>query len=127
MEMGVTLQRLYSTFPDGWPGRGLVLLRVAVSLPLFYWAITDPIADPDLITLAADWLAAACGILAIVGLWTPVAGILISLDEASIAVSQHLAPQGHILIALLGLSLAMLGPGAWSVDARLFGRRVFKA
>ncbi|HEX8765158.1 MAG TPA: hypothetical protein VF740_08355 [Candidatus Acidoferrum sp.] len=29
----------------------------------------------------------------------------------------------HLLLAVLGASLAMLGPGAWSVDARLFGRK----
>jgi uncharacterized membrane protein YphA (DoxX/SURF4 family) len=29
----------------------------------------------------------------------------------------------HVLLAALGVSLVMLGPGAWSLDARLFGRR----
>jgi uncharacterized membrane protein YphA (DoxX/SURF4 family) len=28
-----------------------------------------------------------------------------------------------LVLAILGLSLAMIGPGAWSVDARLFGRK----
>jgi hypothetical protein len=27
------------------------------------------------------------------------------------------------LLGILGISLAMLGPGAWSVDALLFGRK----
>lgn len=69
----------------------------------------------------------ACGVLLIAGLWTPVAGTLLALDEVWTALSQHSVLQGHILIAALGLSLAMLGPGAWSVDAHLFGRKVFKA
>ena len=30
---------------------------------------------------------------------------------------------GPFLLSALGLSLSMLGPGAWSLDARLFGRK----
>jgi hypothetical protein len=29
----------------------------------------------------------------------------------------------YILLGTLGAALAMLGPGAWSIDARLFGRK----
>lgn len=32
-------------------------------------------------------------------------------------------PWTHLLLAALGAGLAMLGPGAWSVDSRLFGRK----
>jgi putative oxidoreductase len=28
-----------------------------------------------------------------------------------------------IMLATLGATLAMIGPGAWSIDARLFGRK----
>lgn len=77
-------------------------------------------------TLARDGAAVACGILLIAGLWTPVASVLISIDEAWISFANHLAPQGHLLVAALGLIQAMLGPGAWSADARLFGRKVFE-
>jgi len=83
-------------------------------------------ASADAVTLVRDGVAAAGGILLVAGLWTPVAGILISLVEAWIAFAHHFAPQGHLLVAALGICLAMLGPGAWSVDARLFGRRVFE-
>jgi uncharacterized membrane protein YphA (DoxX/SURF4 family) len=31
--------------------------------------------------------------------------------------------ESHILLAILAISLAMLGPGAWSVDAQIFGRK----
>ena len=68
----------------------------------------------------------AGGTLLLAGLWTPLVGMVIALDEAWIAFSHQFAPQGHILVAALGICLAMLGPGAWSVDARLFGRRVFE-
>ncbi len=93
---------------------------------MFHWAIGNLSAAAGSITLGQDSLAAVCGILLLAGLWTPLAGIAISLDEIWIAFSHHFTPQGHLLVAALGICLAMLGPGAWSVDARLFGRRVFE-
>jgi putative oxidoreductase len=32
-------------------------------------------------------------------------------------------PWRNILLASIGVALAMIGPGAWSLDARLFGWR----
>jgi uncharacterized membrane protein YphA (DoxX/SURF4 family) len=29
----------------------------------------------------------------------------------------------YLAAALMGLGLALLGPGAWSIDARLYGRK----
>lgn len=65
----------------------------------------------------------------VAGLWTPVMGTLVALDEAWIAISLYLPPREdmwiHIFLAILAVSVAMLGPGAWSIDARLFGRKRF--
>ena len=122
------LRRSFSAFPDGGPGQGLLLLRVTVGLPLLYWGLTDLLAlrffaVPELI-------AAAAGILLITGLYTPVAGAIIVLAEASAAFSpalaNHAEPWTRIFLAALGASVAMIGPGAWSVDARRFGRKVFE-
>jgi putative oxidoreductase len=121
------VQRHFSTFPDGWPGRGLLLLRLTVSVTLLNWAIHNKFADPNPIALVRDWLAAAGGLLMIAGLWIPIVGVLVALIELWIAVSGHPAPETHVLIAALAASMTMLGPGAWSVDARLFGRKVFKS
>jgi uncharacterized membrane protein YphA (DoxX/SURF4 family) len=66
-------------------------------------------------------LAAGLAILLLLGLWTPVAGVLGALFELWAAVSQAGGPWVHVLMATLGAALALLGPGAWSVDARLFG------
>jgi uncharacterized membrane protein YphA (DoxX/SURF4 family) len=66
------------------------------------------------------------GIFLIAGLWTPAAGVLIAIVESRIAWSLYrsllLAAEMHVFLAGLSVSVAMLGPGAWSVDARLFGR-----
>jgi len=61
------------------------------------------------------------GLLLLVGLWTPVVGTLLGLLELWHLVSLKGDPWIHILLLTLGVSLALLGPGAWSVDARLFG------
>jgi uncharacterized membrane protein YphA (DoxX/SURF4 family) len=68
-------------------------------------------------------MAVGAAALLLVGLWTPVAGVMMALAELGLAFSRPVDPRMHILLAALGASLAMLGPGAWSVDARLFGRK----
>ena len=74
--------------------------------------------------LAIPQLMAACAaMLLLVGLWTPVAGVLMAIAELCLAFSHSNDPWMHILLGTLGAALAMLGPGAWSVDARLFGRK----
>jgi putative oxidoreductase len=66
-------------------------------------------------------LAIAAGILLLAGLWTPIAGALLAIIEIWSAFSHPHDPWSYILLGTLGAALAMLGPGAWSVDARLFG------
>jgi len=65
--------------------------------------------------------ATGAAILLLTGLWTPIAGALVAVLELWAAFSQPGDPWTRILLATLGLALALLGPGAWSVDARLFG------
>jgi putative oxidoreductase len=67
-----------------------------------------------------------CGVLSIfilVGLWTPVVGTLTSLIEIWVLLSRTGDSWIPIIVATLSATLAMIGPGAWSVDARLFGRK----
>jgi uncharacterized membrane protein YphA (DoxX/SURF4 family) len=62
------------------------------------------------------------GFFILVGLWTPLAGVLVVVTEVWIV----LAGAGNelsFILAVLGGTLAMIGPGAWSIDARLFGRK----
>ena len=66
-------------------------------------------------------VAAAAAALVLVGFWTPVAGVLLAVAELCLAFSHASDPSIHLLLSALGAALAMLGPGAWSVDARLFG------
>ena len=67
------------------------------------------------------FLAIVAGTLLLVGLWTPIAGTLLAIIEVWSAFSHPHDPWSYILLGTLGAALALLGPGAWSVDARLFG------
>jgi len=61
--------------------------------------------------------------LLLIGLWTPVAGLLQVCVELTGGFGHHALGLSPFLLSALGLSLSMTGPGAWSVDARLFGRK----
>jgi uncharacterized membrane protein YphA (DoxX/SURF4 family) len=86
-------------------------------------ALGDPIA------IASHLAAAFAGVFLLAGLWTPVVGALAALHELWSAFSVYSrAPEEqwiHILLTLMTAGIAMLGPGAWSIDARLYGRKRF--
>jgi uncharacterized membrane protein YphA (DoxX/SURF4 family) len=124
----MTRRRSFSAFPDGWPGHGLLLLRLTLGLPLIYWGTADVAAAH--VTAIPQLAAAIAGIFLVSGLFTPVAGAIIVLAQAWMAFSPAFANDGErsmrLFLAAAAASVAMLGPGAWSVDARRFGRKVFE-
>jgi uncharacterized membrane protein YphA (DoxX/SURF4 family) len=116
------LQRLFTMFPGGWPGAGLLVLRLAAAIPLLVEGCSEFWGPPHF-GLYARFIAISVGSLLLAGLWTPVAGALQAIIEAWIIFGRSGTPSMHLLLAALGVSLVMLGPGAWSADARLFGRK----
>ena len=121
------LQRLFSTFASGWPGVGLLLLRLLAGVALMHFGIANLREAPPLAIVVLQIIGVAAGIFLLVGLWTPVAGTLAANVKVSIAILRFLSHSGDpwiaIIQAVLGAALAMVGPGAWSIDARLFGRK----
>jgi len=71
-------------------------------------------------------IAAGAGMLLLAGLWTPVVGAVVAASELWIVFSGGGGPSISIVLATLGATLAMIGPGAWSIDAHLFGRKHFE-
>src|ERR1700722_11605999 len=117
------MQRLFSTFASRWPGGGLLAQRLLLGIAEVYVFFACVNAMPVCGTVVPQSIGALAGILLLAGLWTPVVGILMAITEAWIA---FLVPAGAALpavLAVLGASLAMIGPGAWSFDAWLFGRK----
>ncbi len=117
------MQRLFSTFANGWPGIGLLLQRTLTAILLVRFGIIDLTGTSHSPLVIPQLIGAFAGILLLVGLWTPVIGTLIAVIELWIAMSQVGNPWIPIILATLGATAAMIGPGAWSIDARLFGRK----
>ena len=115
------LRRLYSTFAGGWPGLGLVLMRLIVGSVLLL-AISPPLWSPPRLAVTFTSLSfAGSGLLLLAGLWTPLAGTVVALIEISQILTIDGDPLVCLLVGTLAGALAMLGPGRWSADARLFG------
>ena len=117
------MQRLFSNFANGLPGMGLLLQRILTAILLIRFGITGPIGTPLTSWLIPEMVAACAGILLLVGLCTPVVGTLIAVIELWIAIARVGDTWISVVLATFGGTAAMIGPGAWSIDARLFGRK----
>ena len=115
------MRRLYSTFAGGWPGTGLLLLRVVGGSMLVVRASAMLWNDPPITKTITSAFLAGCGLLLLPGLWTPIAGALVALLETWQTMMLTGDHRTSLLLGTIGGALAMLGPGLWSVDARLFG------
>ena len=133
------MQRLFSAFPAGVPGAGLLLLRLTLGVYLIAQGvrIVAPLVNtgtPPTILAALTALATLVGgALGAAGILTPItqsmsaAGGLMTLIDAmrtppavtGLEVPWPLA----LMTTVVAVSLVFLGPGAYSIDAFLFGRK----
>ena len=127
------LQKLFSTYPGGWPGLGLLLLRIAVALATvlqFGLYFSSP-TDSTIWTWAIGLMGMAVGTALLIGFLTPLAGIVLMLGRIGIALSWLPAPSQNgfasgpasFELLVMVIAIVLVGPGAISLDARLFGRR----
>jgi uncharacterized membrane protein YphA (DoxX/SURF4 family) len=112
---------LYSTFADGWPGVGLILMRLVTGAVLLDSAASTVLSSPPAAVATMSVVLAVAGIFLILGLYTPIVGTLVAFAETLGFLTAHAQRMEHILVGTFGAALAMLGPGSWSIDARLFG------
>jgi uncharacterized membrane protein YphA (DoxX/SURF4 family) len=117
------LQRLFSTFANGWPGVGLLVQRLVLGIALLYHGVALLRGTPAGELIVPELIGSVLGVLILAGLWTPAVGSLVAVVQLWIAVTGAGDESAAIILASLGGTLAMIGPGAWSIDARLFGRK----
>ena len=115
------MRRLFSGFARGLPGAGLLFMRLVAGIALVTRAVAILCDGPKLGPAILQLLMAGAGLLLLAGLWTPIAGALVTVIYIWDIFSHPGDPWTNILLVTLCAALALLGPGAWSVDARLFG------
>jgi putative oxidoreductase len=115
------VHRLFSTFARGWPGVGLLLMRIVAGGSLIINGVEEFGSGQVPHFALVGLFAIADGALLLAGLWTPVGGLVVVAISIFGIVVQHHNPYPGILLGAIGGALALVGPGALSVDAWLFG------
>jgi putative oxidoreductase len=95
-------------------------MRLSAGVAIIVQGISQLLAGPPLGAAVFQIFSIGLGLLLLAGLWTPVAGTLVALEALWNAFSSG-HPSFWIVLATLGAALALIGPGAWSIDAHLFG------
>ena len=123
----------FSTFPSGKPGVGQLLLRAAIGVTAIVQGGVY-LARPGHSVLGmwvVGFLAVASGALLLIGFLTKFSGVLVGLSSLCIGLSWVPVPALNlfdselsiIFVVIMAAAIILLGPGAYSLDARLFGRR----
>jgi len=116
------MRKLFATFPAGAPGAALLLLRLSVAAHASVECVLENANDLPIWARGAVLLVAA--ILGL-GFLTPIVSLLSASAGALLSLHFGMFPNADsVFLLIVGIVVAMLGPGAYSVDARLFGRRV---
>jgi len=117
------MQRLLGTFPNRGAGLALLILRLAVAAVLISSARLCPGPETDVL-LALSRIAA---ILIVIGWYTPLAALsAVAVSWCTFWVCRETGTDAlriNALITAILIAIGLLGAGAYSLDARLYGRR----
>jgi hypothetical protein len=99
-----------------------VILRLATGISLAAAAhVTGDVSNGT--QLLERSLIDAIVLLLWIGFWTPIAALAAAAMQIAIMYAGPRLDSSALTAAAVAVALAMLGPGAWSLDARLFGRK----
>ena len=115
------MRRLFSTFARGWPGIGLLVLRLVLGIALIVRAFGKLSGEPTTHVTVLAVLGIGAGLFLLIGLWTPVAAILVAAIQLWKICWKLGDPWIYILLGTIAVAVAMLGPGLWSLDAQIYG------
>ena len=116
------MQRLFSSFPSGATGLALLVFRASIAASLSFDGSPRGYASIPLFLAAT---LALLGVFLVTGFLTPYTSATCLLIELGALILIPGTDEYHVAHLVLNCGvLAVLGPGAYSVDARLFGRRV---
>jgi ABC-type multidrug transport system permease subunit len=96
---------------------------VLTSTILVYYGASHLLESARLAPSLPYLIAAIAGIFLLLGLWTPLAGTAIAIVGVWVLFACSAHSLTAIIVAVLGATAAMIGPGIWSIDARLYGRK----
>src|SRR5262249_16615909 len=116
------VQRLFSRFPSGGPGVALLLLRISVAA-VFFLSAANRSGVSSSYLLSAGVLLISISLT--IGFLTPFLSLITWLSTiANLLMGPIPDNLIHVFPIFDAAALALLGAGAYSVDARMFGRRV---
>lgn len=120
------MRRRFSNFAHGAPGIGLLLLRLTVATMAISHDVMVFATSPSLAVLAFHVFLTVLAVMLLAGLWTPIVAALMAISTFVEAASHDFTWLQCASVALLCVAVALIGPGAWSIDARLYGWKEIK-